>query len=96
LLVAVVLLLYPGYGRRLNQLSRWYPKPWMWILVGLLGLAARRPGRAGTVLAIACAGLLVVVLNALGLPTNLRYVLPVAPAFVLLGAVSLLGDRAPT
>ena len=40
--------------------------------------------------------LLVVTLNALGLPADRHFVLPVAPAFVLLGAVGLLGRRSGT
>jgi hypothetical protein len=35
-----------------------------------------------------------VVLNVLGLFADLHFVLPVAPAFVLLGAGGLAGDRA--
>ena len=28
---------------RLNQLSRWFPRPWMWIVLGLIAIALRRP-----------------------------------------------------
>jgi hypothetical protein len=80
-------------GLRLNQLSRWFPRPWMWILVGLVGMAVRRPRGSGTALALGLAALAVVVLNALGLFADLHFALPVAPAFVLLGAVGLLGAR---
>ncbi len=80
-------------GRRLNQLSRWFPRPWLWIAGGLLGMALRRPRGAGTALALGAAALAVVVLNALGLFADPHFVLPVAPAFVLLGAVGLLGRR---
>jgi hypothetical protein len=78
---------------RLNQLSRWYPRPWLWILVGILGIAFRRPRAYGTLLALAAAALAVVLLNALGLFADLHFVLPVAPAFVLLGVGGLLGPR---
>ncbi|HXG76083.1 MAG TPA: hypothetical protein VNJ53_05905 [Gaiellaceae bacterium] len=80
-------------GRRLNQLSRWFPRPWLWIAAGLLGIALRRPRAAGTALAVGAAALAVVVLNALGLFADPHFVLPVAPAFVFLGAVGLLGRR---
>ncbi len=79
---------------RLNQLSRWFPRPWMWILAGIIGIAWRRPRGSATLAALALAGMAVVVLNALGLFADLHFVLPVAPAFVLLGAGGLLGARA--
>ena len=81
-------------GLRLNQLSRWFPRPWMWIVAGIVGIALRRPRGSATLVALALAGLGVVVLNALGLFADLHFVLPVAPAFVLLGAGGLLGARA--
>ena len=80
-------------GLRLNQLSRWFPRPWMWILVGLAAIAIRRPQGSSTLVALSLAALAVVVLNALGLFADLHFVLPVAPAFVLLGAGGLLGTR---
>jgi hypothetical protein len=79
---------------RLDQLSRWFPRPWMWIVVGLLGIAVRRPRGAATLVALALGAVGVVLLNALGLFADLHFVLPVAPAFVLLGAGGLLGVRA--
>jgi hypothetical protein len=82
-------------GLRLNQLSRWFPRPWMWIVAGIVGIALRRPRGSATLVALALAGLGVVLLNALGLFADLHFVLPVAPAFVLLGAGGLLGARAP-
>jgi Dolichyl-phosphate-mannose-protein mannosyltransferase len=80
-------------GLRLNQLSRWFPRPWMWIAAGIIGISLRRPRGSATLAALALAGLAVVLLNALGLFADLHFVLPVAPAFVLLGAGGLLGAR---
>lgn len=82
-----------GLGRRLNQLSRWFPRPWMWIVVGLVAVAIRRPRGSSTLVGLSLAALAVVALNALGLFADLHFVLPVAPAFVLLGAGGLLGTR---
>jgi len=79
---------------RLNQLSRWFPRPILWIAVGLVAIALRRPRGSGTLAALGLAALLVVVLNALGLFADRHFVLPVAPAFVLLGIGALLGARA--
>jgi hypothetical protein len=78
---------------RLNQLSRWYPRLILWLVVGVAALAVRRPRGAGVALALAVAALVVIVFNALGLPADRHFVLPVAPAFVLLAAVGLLGRR---
>jgi hypothetical protein len=84
-----------GLARRLNQLSRWYPRSWLWLVVGLVALAWRRPRGSAMLLALTVGAMLVVALNALGLPTDLHYLLPVAPAFVLLATGALLGARSP-
>src|SRR5438132_2785079 len=42
------LLLEKKNSLRLNQLSRWFPRPIVWIVLGLIGLAWRRPSSAGT------------------------------------------------
>jgi hypothetical protein len=80
-------------GLRLNQLSRWFPRPIMWIVLGIVAIALRRPRGSAISSALALAALLVVFLNALGLFADLHFVLPVAPAFVLLGLGGLLGTR---
>jgi hypothetical protein len=81
-------------ARRLNQLSRWFPRPILWIALGAIALIWRRPRGAPTLTALAVAALLVIVLNALGLFADPHFALPVAPAFVLFGAGALLGGRA--
>ena len=78
---------------RLNQLSRWFPRPWMWILLGLIAIAVRRPRGWPILVTLSLAACAAVLLNALGLFADLHFVLPVAPAFVLLGLAGLLGDR---
>ncbi len=78
---------------RLNQASRWYPRLILWIALGLIALAVRRPHGAQVLVAIALAALTVIVLNALGLFADPRFALPVAPAFVLFGSCALLGRR---
>jgi hypothetical protein len=79
---------------RLDQLSRWFPRPILFIVVGLVAIAIRRPRNWPTLVAIGLAALAVVLLNALGLFADRHFVLPVAPAFVLLGLGGLLGVRA--
>jgi hypothetical protein len=78
---------------RLNQLSRWFPRSIIWIVVGVLALVFRRPRGARTLIALSLAALYVVAFNALGLFADRRFALPVAPAFVLFGACALLGER---
>jgi Dolichyl-phosphate-mannose-protein mannosyltransferase len=85
-----------GNGRlalRFNQSSRWNPPPVLWLVVGIVALAIRRPGRLLALVAPAVAGLIVILVSALGLPAVPQYSVPVAPAFVLLAAGGLLGPR---
>jgi hypothetical protein len=81
-------------AKRLNQLSRWFPRPILWIVLGVAALIWRRTRGALALTALAVAALLVIVLNALGLFADPHFALPVAPAFVLFGAGALLGHRA--
>ena len=78
---------------RLNQLSRWFPRPVLWLLLGAVAIGLRRPRGAAALVALALSALAVVVFNALGLFTDAHFVLPVAPAFVLFGLAGLLGER---
>lgn len=80
-------------AHRLNQLSRWFPRPIIWIVVGVVALLWRKPRGVTTLTAIGLAALLVIVLNALGLFADPRFALPVAPAFVLFGLGALVGKR---
>ena len=78
---------------RLNQASRWYPRLILWIALGLIALALRRPSGTRTLVAIALTAFVVILLNALGLFADPRFALPVAPAFILFGSCALLGRR---
>jgi len=78
---------------RLNQVSHRYPWPAVWLGVGLLAALVRRPRRASIAGSVAAAALLVIVSTALGEPDVPEYAAPVVPAFVLVAAVGLLGDR---
>ena len=80
-----------GLARRLSQLSRWFPRPLIWAVLGLVAVALRRPRGWTMLVGLSVAAFLVVLLNALGLFTDLHFALPVAPAFVLLGLGGLLG-----
>ena len=78
---------------RLDQLSRWYPRIILWLAVGAIAVVARRPRHTALLVALALAGLFVIVFNALGLFADPHFALPVAPAFVFFGSCALLGVR---
>ncbi len=78
---------------RLNQASRRYPRSILWIVLGLVALAIRRPNGARTLIALALTAFVVILLNALGLFADPRFALPVAPAFVFFGSCALLARR---
>ena len=83
----------PTLAHRFNQVSRWFPPPLLWLVLGLVGLLIRRT-RSPLALAVpSVAGLVVIGLTSLGLPAEPHYSVPVAPAFVLLAAGALLGPR---
>ncbi|MGH3065596.1 MAG: hypothetical protein ACRDOF_04760, partial [Gaiellaceae bacterium] len=81
-------------AHRLNQASRWFPPPVLWLALGLVGLVARRPASALALSTPALAALIVIVLNALAIAAVPHYAVPMAPAFVLLAAAGLVGRRA--
>jgi hypothetical protein len=85
----------PGLAHRLNQASRWYPAPLVWLVLGLLGIAFRRPRRMLLALALPAAALLVLLLTSLGFFAVAEYVVPVVPAFILVAAAGLAGERKP-
>jgi hypothetical protein len=78
---------------RLDQLSRWFPRSIIWIVVGAIALVLRRPRGKAALFTLALAALFVIVFNALGLFADPRFALPVAPAFVFFGACALVGRR---
>src|SRR5439155_14800342 len=78
---------------RLNQLSRWFPRPILWIILGLVALLWRRPRGGLALVTLSLAALFVIVFNALGLFADPHFALPVAPAFVVFGACALVGRR---
>ena len=78
---------------RWNQFGRWFPRPVVWLALGLLGLAIRRPAQWLAVAAPAVGCVLVVGVTGLVAPPDVRYLLPMVPAFVLLAAAGLLAPR---
>jgi hypothetical protein len=79
---------------RLNSASRWYPRPIVWLALGLLALAVRRPRRMAVPLILTGCALLILLTTALAVYAVAEYAVPVTPAFVLLATAGLLGPRA--
>jgi hypothetical protein len=79
---------------RLNQASHRFPPLVAWLVIGLAGLAVRRPRRALVALAPCVPGLVVIVATALIAPPVAEYAGPVSPAFLLLAAAGLVGAPA--
>jgi hypothetical protein len=65
----------------------------VWLLVGLVAVAWRRPRRSALALTLAGASLWVALVNALGIYAILEFVLPTVPALVVLAAAGLVGER---
>jgi len=80
-----------GVTHRANQASHRFPPPAVWLLLGVVGLAFRRPRGALVAIAPAFAGLVVIVATALVAPAVAEYAAPVSPAFILFAAAGVLG-----
>ena len=83
----------PSLAHRLNQASRWFPPPVLWLGVAVIALIFRRPRETIALLVPTVAGLIVIVVSALGLPAEPHYSVPVAPAFVMLASGALFARR---
>jgi lipopolysaccharide export LptBFGC system permease protein LptF len=78
---------------RLNQASRWFPPPLLWIIVALVGLVVRRPANLVALATPAVAAFVVIFVSALAIAGVPEYAVAVAPAFLLLMAGALFGPR---
>jgi glycosyl transferase family 87/dolichyl-phosphate-mannose-protein mannosyltransferase len=76
---------------RLNQASHRFPPLIVWLVIGLVALALRRPRNALVALAPTVAGLVVIIATALVAPSVPEYAAPVSPAFLMLAAVGVFG-----
>ena len=80
-------------SRALNRLSSFYPRMVLWLAVGVVALAIRRPNGKRALLVIVGLPLALLVGTLLGLPPALEYRVPFDPAFVLFGLAALTGVR---
>ena len=77
----------------LNTASRLYPRNVVLLLVGLVAVAVRRPRGWQILAALVAPALLLCVATMTGVYPVAEYVVPLAPAFVLLAAAGLVGER---
>ncbi len=82
-----------GAARALNWLSRVYPRSILILVVGAVAVALRRPRGWPIPAVLTAAALLICVVTMLGVYAVPEYVVPVAPAFVLLASAGLLGRK---
>lgn len=75
---------------RFNQTSHVFPPPAVWLALGLVGFALRRPRCALVALTLSAAALIVIVSTALIAFAVAEYAAPVSPVFILLAAAGLL------
>jgi hypothetical protein len=78
------------------ELERRYPRRWLWLLIAVAALAIRRPKGVAPLITMTLLGLALTAFYALSFPAIPQFVLPVAPAFVLLAVVALTSRRRET
>jgi hypothetical protein len=81
----------PRVIHRLNQISHRFPPLIVWLVIGGVAFALRRPRNALVAFAPSLAGLVVIVATALVAPSVAEYAAPVSPAFLALAAAGLVG-----
>jgi hypothetical protein len=83
----------PWLGLQMDRSSKLYPPPWLWLLVGALAVAWRRPDRWWATITPVAASLVMLFGTVMAVWAEPAYAVPVAPAFILFAAVGLLGAR---
>jgi hypothetical protein len=84
----------PALVQRLDDVSRLYPRPSMWLLLGLVAVLWRRPRRVVVPLVLAAAAFAIMLSTSLAVYAVAEYSVPLVPSFVLLATVGLFGPRA--
>jgi hypothetical protein len=77
--------------RQLSRSSKLFPPALLWLLAGLVGILVRRPTRALAGVALALSALLVLLFEALSDYPIVEFAVPLVPAFVVFGAVGVVG-----
>jgi hypothetical protein len=77
----------------LNHASKAYPPPWVWLVLGAIGFAIRRPVGWREPIVLTASALVVILVTVLGVYAVPEYSVPLVPSFILLSAVAWLGPR---
>jgi hypothetical protein len=83
-----------GLVRVLDDASRWYPRPFMWLLVGVAAAMWRRPRGIVLTATLAASAFVIMVSTSLAVYAVAEYSVPLVPAFMLLATAGLFGPRA--
>jgi hypothetical protein len=81
-------------ARKLGTISWNTPSAIVWIAIGALAIAARRPRAWPSLLVLLAGAGLVLLIHALSQDPQNEYELPLAPLFVLVGVAAVVGPRA--
>jgi hypothetical protein len=84
----------PALVERLDDVSRLYPRPFMWLLLGLVAVLWRRPRRIVVPLVLAASAFVIMLSTSLAVYAVAEYSVPLVPSFVLLATAGLFGPRA--
>jgi hypothetical protein len=85
----------PFVPELLNRVTPRYPRPPLWLLVGAVALAIRRPRGTRTVFALWLAAGLVLLVHAVSQGVAPEFALPLYPVFVVTALVAVSGDQGP-
>jgi len=78
----------------LNRITPRFPRPPLWLAVGIVALVVRRPRGRQTILALWLSSGLVLLVHAVSQGVAPEFALPVYPVFLVTALVALAGERA--
>jgi hypothetical protein len=78
----------------LNRVTPRFPRPPLWLAVGVVALVVRRPRGRQTILALWLSAGLVLLVHAVSQGVAPEFALPVYPVFLVTALIALAGDRA--
>jgi Dolichyl-phosphate-mannose-protein mannosyltransferase len=77
----------------LNRVTPRFPRPPLWLAVGIVALVVRRPRGWRTILALWLAAALVLLVHAVSQGVAPEFALPVYPVFIITALAAVAGDR---
>jgi uncharacterized membrane protein YjjP (DUF1212 family) len=79
----------------LNRITPRFPRPPLWLAVGLIALIVRRPAGWRTIVVLWAAAFLVLLVHAASQGVAPEFALPLYPVFIVTALGALAGDRKP-